>query len=213
LQPEQVTRWLGSSRFQRYLKARDDRHLDAVALYEWNAQVSASFLEILCHVEVLLRNAIDRQFPATDPQAPLSILDSSVWLSNPAILTAESREKVNEAITRLQREKKRPTRDRVIASLSFGFWQALFSGTYEELWRKRLWRAFPHGSGKRREIANLTGPILHFRNRVAHHEPIFFSNLEGHHARILELAGLIDEDAERYIASLSRVEGLMRDRP
>jgi hypothetical protein len=76
LQPEQVTRWLGRSRFQRYLKARDNRHLDAVALYEWNAQVSAAFLEILCHVEVLLRNTIDRQSPVTDPQALLSILDS-----------------------------------------------------------------------------------------------------------------------------------------
>jgi hypothetical protein len=195
------------------MKARDDQHPDAAALYEWNAQVSAAFLEILCHVEVLLRNAIDRQFPATDSQAPLSILDSRVWLCDPGILTAGSREKVNEAIARLQRERKHPTRDRVIASLSFGFWQALFSGAYEELWRKRLWRAFPHGSGKRREIANLTGPILHFRNRVAHHEPIFFSNLERHHARILELAGLIDEDAERYIASLSRVEQLLRDRP
>jgi hypothetical protein len=101
----------------------------------------------------------------------------------------------------------------VIASLSFGFRQALFSGTYEELWRKKLWRAFPHGSGKRREIANLTGPILHFRNRIAHHEPIFFSNLERHHDRILELARLIDEEAEGYIVSLSRVEELLRERP
>lgn len=187
--------------------------MDAVALYEWNAQVSAAFLEILCHVEVLLRNAIDRQFPATDAQAPLSIVDSRAWLCDPMILTAGSRERVNEAIARLQRERKRPTRDRVIASLSFGFWQTLFSGTYEELWRRRLWGAFPHGSGRRREVANVTGPILHFRNRVAHHEPIFFSNLERHHSRILELARLIDEEAKRYIASLSRVEQLLRERP
>lgn len=195
------------------MRARGDQQLAALALYEWNARISAAFFEILCHIEVLLRNAIDRQFPATDPQAPLSILDADVWLCDPATLTAESRERVNEAITRLQRERKHPTKDRVIASLSFGFWQALFSGTYEELWRRRLWRAFPQGSGKRREIANLTGPILHFRNRVAHHEPIFFSNLERHHARILQLARAIDEEAEWYIASLSRVEALLREKP
>ncbi|HET7417085.1 MAG TPA: Abi family protein [Solirubrobacterales bacterium] len=195
------------------MHAREGRHLDAVALYEWNAQISAAFLEILCHVEVLLRNAIDRQFPITDGEAPLSILDAGVWLCDPATVTAESRGKVNEAIARLQRERKRPTRDRVIASLSFGFWQSLFSGAYEELWRKRLWRAFPNGSGRRREIANLTGPILHFRNRVAHHEPIFFSNLERHHARVLELASLIDEEAALYIAALSRVEQLLREKP
>lgn len=204
---------MGRPRFQRYMHAREGRHLDAVALYEWNAQISAAFLEILCHVEVLLRNAIDRQFPITDGEAPLSILDAGVWLCDPATVTAESRGKVNEAIARLQRERKRPTRDRVIASLSFGFWQSLFSGAYEELWRKRLWRAFPNGSGRRREIANLTGPILHFRNRVAHHEPIFFSNLERHHARVLELASLIDEEAALYIAALSRVEQLLREKP
>lgn len=213
MQPEQVTKWVANSRFRRYMQARGDQHLDAVALYEWNVQVSAAFLEILCHVEVLLRNAIDRQFPPSDLQAPLSILDPSVWLCDPAILTVESREKVNEAISRLQREGKRPTRDRVIASLSFGFWQGLFSGVYEELWRKSLWRAFPNGNGKRREVANLTGPILHFRNRVAHHEPIFFSSLERHHDRILELARLIDEEAAHYIASLSRVEQLLWERP
>jgi hypothetical protein len=71
----------------------------------------------------------------------------------------------------------------VIASLSFGFWQALFSGVYEELWRTRLSGAFPHGNGKRRQIANLSGPILHFRNRIAHHEAIFSSDLDGHVAR------------------------------
>lgn len=195
------------------MDARNGRHADAVALYTWNTRVSAAFLEILCHTEVLLRNAVDQQFPATDPQLPLSIIDLDVWLCDPATLTTESREKVNEAIARLQRERKRPTRDRVIASLSFGFWQALFSGVYEELWRQRLWMAFPNGSGKRREVANLVGPILHFRNRVAHHEPIFFLDLARHHASVLDLADLIDEEAATYIAALSRVDQLLAERP
>jgi len=213
LNPEQVIKWVGSSRFQRYLIAREGNHLDALALYEWNVKISAAFLEILCHLEVLLRNAIDRQFSATDPQAPLSILPSDVWLCDPASLSAASREKVNEAIARLQREGKRPTRDRVIASLSFGFWQALFSGVYEELWRTALFKAFPYGKGSRREVANLAGPVLHFRNRIAHHEAIFFSDLERQQARILRLASLIDSEAEQYITSQSRVGELLLAMP
>lgn len=185
----------------------------AVALYESNARISAAFLEILCHLEVLFRNAIDRQFAATDPAAPLSIVDPDVWLCDPTVLTPESRERVNEAIGRLLRERKRPSRDRVVASLSFGFWKALFTGVYEELWRTTLFRAFPHGNGKRREIANLTGPILHFRNRIAHHEAIFFSDLRARHRQILRLAGTIDPEAERYIAALSRVEPLLLEMP
>lgn len=213
MQPEQVTQWLGRPRFQRYLDACGGCHESAVSLYEWNSRISAAFLEILGHIEVLLRNSIDREFPATDRHAPLSILDADVWLCSPRTLTVESRRKVDEAISRLHREHKRPTRDRVIASLSFGFWQALFSGTYEELWRSTIFRAFPHGSGSRREIANLVGPILHFRNRIAHHEAIFFSDLERQHARILSLARLIDRDAERYIAGQSRIDQLLREMP
>lgn len=213
MRTEQIRRWTGEARFQRYLEARDGHQVDAVALYEWNAKISAAFLETLCHLEVLLRNAIDQQFAATDPAAPISIFSSNVWLCDPAVLTTESRGKVNEAITRLQRERKRPTRDRVVASLSLGFWQGLFSSVYEGLWRTTLHRAFPNGNGKRREIANLAGPILHFRNRIAHHEAIFFSNLNARHAQILRLAGTIDPEAERYIRSLSPVETLLRERP
>jgi hypothetical protein len=213
MRPDQVARWLGEARFRAYLEVADGQHKRAVALYEWNAEVSAAFLEVIYHLEVLMRNAIDRQFPATDLGAPLSVLVPDVWLCDPTLLTDESREKVNEAIARLQRNGKRPTRGRVIASLSFGFWQALFSSVYEELWRALLSGAFPNGSGKRREVANLTGPVLHFRNRIAHHEAIFSSDLGRQLARILELARLIDEDAEHYIASLSRVEQILRERP
>ncbi|HEX6153870.1 MAG TPA: hypothetical protein VFZ19_10150 [Solirubrobacterales bacterium] len=213
LRPQQAIDWLGSSRFQTYLEAVEGHHENAVALYNWNARISAAFLEVLCHLEVLVRNAVDRQFEATDPATSLSIIDSDVWLCDPAVLTPESRERVNEAIARLLRERKRPSRDRVVASLSFGFWKSLFGSVYEELWRTTLFAAFPHGSGRRREVANLTGPILHFRNRIAHHEAIFSSDLEERHRQILRLAGIIDPEAERYIATLSRVETLLPEMP
>lgn len=213
MRPDQVTKWLGEPRFRAYLEAADDEHQRAVSLYNWNAEISAAFLEVIYHLEVLMRNAIDQQFPATDSASPVSITVANVWLCDAAVLTDESREKVNEAIGRLQRAGKRPTRGRVIASLSFGFWQALVSSVYEELWRSSLSGAFPNGNGRRREIANLIGPILHFRNRIAHHEAIFSSNLSGQHDRILRLAGVIDSEAELYIGSLSRVERLLFEKP
>jgi hypothetical protein len=213
VRPEQVALWVGEQRFQRYLNARGGQHERAVGLYIWNARISAAFLEVLCHLEVLLRNAIDRQFSPTPPAASLSILEPQVWLCDPSILTSESREKVNEAIARLQSEGKHPTRGRVITSLSFGFWQALFSAVYEDLWRSTLFKAFPNGSGARREIASLAGSILHFRNRIAHHEAIFFSDLKARHGQILRLARAIDGDAARYIEEVSSVEALLSGRP
>lgn len=213
MRPDQVAKWLSEPRFRAYLAFCGGDHRRAVALYNWNAEISAAFLEVIYHLEVLMRNAIDHQFPESDPIAPLSILTPNVWLCDPATLTEEGRERVNDAIKRLQREGRRPTRGRVISSLTFGFWQALFSGVYEDLWRATLWKAFPYGTGKRREIANLAGPILHFRNRIAHHESIFSSNLNEHHTRILKLAGIIDAEAEEYIASVSRVEKLLLEMP
>jgi hypothetical protein len=213
MRPDQVASWLGEPRFRAYLEVTDGQHERAVALYNWNAEISAAFLEIIYHLEVLMRNAIDQRFPAGDPAAPLSILRPNVWLCDAAVLTDESREKVNEAIGRLQRGNKRPTRGRVIASLSFGFWQSLFSGIYEDLWRATLSKAFPNGNGRRREIASLSGSILHFRNRIAHHEAIFSSDLQARHQQILRLAGSIDPEAELYIAALSRVDELLLEMP
>ncbi|MDQ3725899.1 MAG: Abi family protein [Actinomycetota bacterium] len=213
MRPEQVTNWLGEARFRAYLEASAGEHERAVALYNWNAKISAAFLEIISHLEVLFRNSIDRQFDATDPDIPLTILSPEPWLCDPTLLTVESRERVNEAISRLQRERKPPTRDRVVASLSFGFWQALFSGVYEDLWRTRLSSAFPHGTGRRREVARLSGPILHFRNRIAHHEAIFSSDLRARHRQISTLAGIIDPEAARYIEEISRVEKLLLEMP
>jgi hypothetical protein len=213
LRPDQVGKWLGHPRFNAYLQACEGEHDRAVALYNWNAEVSAAFLEVLYHLEILFRNAIDQQFPTSATDSQLTILKPDVWLCDSTVLTDESREKVNDAIRRLQREKKRPTRGRVIASLSFGFWQALFSGVYEGLWRTKLAGAFPNGNGKRRQVANLSGPILHFRNRIAHHEAIFSSDLDSRHDQILTLAGIIDTEAQAYIAALSRVKKLLLEMP
>lgn len=165
MRQDQVAIWLTEPRFYAYRQACDGEHDRAVALYNWNAEVSATFMEVLYHLEVLFRNAIDRQFPDTEPNRDLSICVPDVWLCDSAILTDESRGRVNEGITRLTLENKRPTRGRVIASLTFGFWGALFSGRYEDLWRSTLVGAFPNGNGRRRQVNELATQIQQFRNR------------------------------------------------
>lgn len=195
------------------MDAADGDHDRAVALYNWNAEVSAAFMEVLYHLEILLRNAVDRQFAPTDPELVVSICRQDVWLCDPRLLPDDSREKVNEAISRLERRSKRPTRDRVISSLSFGFWAVLFNKPYEDLWRRNLVHAFPGGTGSRNQPGRLVASLLHFRNRIAHHEPIFSDDLEKQHEKQLTLAGLIDPEAAAYISALSRVDQLLLRRP
>jgi hypothetical protein len=213
MRPDQVDAWLSGVRFHAYAQACDGNHDRAVALYNWNAEVSAAFLEILYHLEVLLRNAIDGRFPVTPADHCLSICVHEAWLCDPSILTEESRSKVNDGITRLTLEGNRPSRGRVIASLTFGFWGALFSGRYENLWRTTLVDAFPNGNGRRRQINHLATVVQRFRNRVAHHEAVFSLDLPKMLEHQLELAGTIDAEARTYIQSLSRVEKLLLEKP
>jgi hypothetical protein len=213
MRPDQVAPWLSEARFDAYLEASGRDHARAVALYNWNAEISAAVMEVLYHLEVILRNAIDQCFPATDIKRPISIAVPDVWLCDAAILTEESRERVNDAIARLTQEGKRPTRGRVVASLTFGFWRALFVSRYEDLWRSRLVQAFPGGTGRRREVNQLVNSILHLRNRVAHHEAIFALDLQKKHHQLLGLAALIDPAARQYISSLSRVDKLLLEKP
>lgn len=213
MRPDQVTAWISDARFHAFLEAAEEDHGRAVALYNWNAEVSAAFLEVLYHLEILLRNTVDRQFPATASDASLSICVAEVWLCDPDLLTNASRERVNEAIQRLTVEGRPASRGRVIASLSFGFWRALFGGRYENLWRSHLRSAFPNGNGRRSQVNNLVSSVGRFRNRVAHHEAIFSLDLEKKHREQLELAGLIDKDAQLYVSALSRVNKLLLERP
>ncbi len=205
----QATAWLTDARFAPYLAEAEGDHEYAVALYVWNAHVSAAVFETVHHVEVLLRNTIDAQFApviaATQP--------SATWLEDHAILNVNSRKRVRETIERIGKEGKAPTRGRVVAGLSFGFWRALFDRKYHQLWINHLHRAFPHGSGDRTEVAGLMSKLVPFRNRLAHHETIIRRPISNHYEEMLRLAGLIDPGAQAWIEDVSRVSEGLSARP
>lgn len=80
----EIERWITAPRFRAFLDAADGDQAQATALYDWNVCVSAVFFEALSYGEVLLRNAIDAQFP------PLRHDESAAesWLSARARLVA-----------------------------------------------------------------------------------------------------------------------------
>jgi hypothetical protein len=201
--------WLTVARFEPYLAEADGDHEHAVALYVWNARVSAACFETLHHTEVLLRNTIDAQFAPVIAAAP----PAETWLKDPKILNPDSRKRVGETIARIAKDGKTATRGRVVAGLSFGFWRALFDRKYEQLWVTHLHRAFPHGSGDRSEPASLMSRLVPFRNRVAHHETIIRRPVKTHYDEMLSLAELVDPDARTWIDSVSRVPEILKQHP
>ena len=78
---------------------------------------------------------------------------------------------------------------RIIASLTFRFWTAMWGGGYEmTLWRKALHRCFPHAPKppKRSAINSTLTPIRMLRNRIAHQEPILSLNLAKHYGKAID---------------------------
>jgi hypothetical protein len=204
----QMERWITAPRFQAYLDACNGDYDQAIALYDWNVCLSAVFFEALSYVEVLLRNAIDSQFQPVNHSAV-----GGTWLHDPSLLRKRSREKVMDAEQFLMRERKTPTRARLVAKLTFGFWKALFDRPYDPLWRNHLYRAFPNGNGTRGEVAGLLSDLTPFRNRIAHHDTIINSAVQDRHDDLIELARLIDTDAARWVGARSCVGKILEWRP
>jgi hypothetical protein len=63
-------RWLSAPRHAVYLAAADGDTRRALALYEWNAQLSAALHRDLAHLEVGLRNAYNAALATRWPGSP-----------------------------------------------------------------------------------------------------------------------------------------------
>ncbi|MBX6331688.1 MAG: hypothetical protein IRY91_07565 [Gemmatimonadaceae bacterium] len=103
---------------------------------------------------------------------------------------------MDEAIQRLERNPRFQTQGRLVAKLGFGFWTALCRAPYDhsradgpKLWPTLLPRVFPHmpraGRSRQNVQARMDG-IREFRNRIAHHEPIWNRDLLKHYDEILD---------------------------
>lgn len=206
---EEIERWVTPPRFRAFLDASENDYAQAIALYDWNVCVSAVFFETISYAEVLLRNAIDAQFTPVKHDEPA--IES--WLFDATVLSTKSLEKVIEATDNIKRMKKAPTRARLVANLSFGFWKALLDKRYKDLWIERLHQAFPYGNGDRSEVASILSELNPFRNRLAHHEPVIDANIEKRHDDLLKLTGLMDKEAERWLRARSCVPEVLAWRP
>lgn len=204
---------LSPERFARYLSAVDGRRVEAMRLYTWNTALSAAFYGPLQGLEIALRNALHRELTATY---------GSEWYNNAAAkLSAATKQKISEAARELTQRGYPSDTPHIVANLSFGFWVSLLGkgggdrsdhrrSSYDmTLWRPALYRAFPAFRGARKDIHRRFDYLRTFRNRIAHHEPIFERDLRADFASILTATGWIDEHTRNWISHHSRVPELL----
>jgi hypothetical protein len=163
-----LSQTISTPRLTKYLAARQGDVASALDLYGENTALSEAFYTSLQSLEICLRNSLDRTMQ--------SVYGEQWLLTGAAPLQTHSANAVQEA-----RNKLRPPhdaaqlQDALIAELKFSFWVGLLGPAYDAtIWRKCLYRSFLHGGGKRRsEVHSRFNALRRFRNRVAHHEPVF----------------------------------------
>ena len=181
----------------------------AVALYEWNAQVSAALGTTLGHLEILLRNALHEELTSWSQRRYAEPL----WYVDPgSVLTDEAHRDIAKARVRATRDGRQETPGRVVAELNLGFWRFLLATRYDAtLWRGCLYRAFP--GQRRRAVHAAVGRLHEARNRMAHHEPMFNRPVADLQATAIQVAGWLCPVTRDWIADRCGVLALLATKP
>lgn len=134
---------LSQARLNRFLKAVNNDKDKALHLYRLNIKLSQNFYAILSMFEIALRNAIDIHYTNhfKDKEWLKNQCLSTGFLNDQAFKTGrfKSKKKVDSAIRDLG---VKYTHDRVVASLSFGFWVNLFAPIQFRLAGQNLHKIF-----------------------------------------------------------------------
>jgi hypothetical protein len=161
--------------------------------YYWNIALAQALLCPLGTVEIMLRNTIHNTLTLH--------FGAANWYDRRGLLDVKQVGQLQSAKSHIARSGRTVTPERVMSSLSFGFWVTLLSRPYEA----RLWRAnrsanvktaFPHIPKRQRQRQNIHARynnLLTLRNLAFHHEPIFDrSTLLADHAAIYAAIGWIE---------------------
>ena len=155
---------------RKYLNACAGNKGKTKQLYRYNLRLCQRFYGALNLFEVMLRNAINEHYAAyySDPD----------WIVNQAD-TGKLLEYNKDEIRLTEAGYRRRgiyNNDKMVASLTMGFWTKLFSKKRYKRGGKTLLQIFPN-KVKGKNQADIYKDLTHireFRNRIAHHEPICF---------------------------------------
>ena len=195
---ESLEKTLSRERLEKYLQVTNQDLDAALKLYEENTRLSEAFYTPLQCLEICLRNCLHNV---------LTNAYGEDWFRNGnATLSHDSQRMIFEAIEELKKDGKSPLPGRVIAELKFAFWVGLLGPHYDAtLWRQCLYKAFLAGGGRpRKTVHQRFNAIRRFRNRIAHHEPIFRRPLIQMHDEVIGAIGWMCRDTAAWTEHHSR---------
>lgn len=201
-------------RLRSYLAVNSGDLACAFRLYEWNLQASVSVLGLTSIVEVVVRNALDRELRAWSS----SRFGDETWFDH-VRLDRHGADALRTARDRATRFGRAPEiHGKVIAELPLGFWRFLVESRYlTALWMPALHKAFPYGDAdplsRQRAVAHLMRKMQFVRNRVAHHEPIHRRDLHDDFAAASSLTAWVSPHTGAWLQSLSTLRDVVASKP
>jgi len=199
-------------RLSSYLAATDNDSTSTVELYNWNARANAAALHMVGMVEVLVRNALDRELVTWADNR------NAIWFD---IVPLDNRGKsairlARDRATNSGRHAEIP--GKVIAELTFGFWRYLCAQRYlTTLWTPALHKAFPLGptdiTTRRFDVETRLDRLNTVRNRAAHHKPNHRRDLMRDFAAAQDLAGWIAPQAQSWLVQESFLPAIIFEKP
>lgn len=206
-----VDRIISPERLEPYLNHNNRDITKALDHYKSNILISESFYPLLSILEIGLRNAIAFQLTKK--------FDDKEWYNYNDFIKIATRfqiDKISQARTNIQSEKKEVTPGRIISELSFGFWTSLFDTKFEmSLW-KNLRLAFPNcpkNIRKRKTMSSKFNGIRKLRNRIFHHEAISWdlNALDSYKKEIIEGIEWLSKDLVEWVNELNHVDNSIKN--
>lgn len=197
-----LTHFLAPARIARYrsfLSLTTDEQV--YRAYAWNYALSAMVFPLLGCIEMHLRDAI--HCIMSKRYAPVGSRHHSYpWYDDSQLRHYPFKKQAKTSINEVLREKKthakkrpEPTTDDVIAALTFGFWTNFFRTLPPVDAPEIVSQIFPHhpirnpkrwgDQANRHQLSWHLQIANRFRNRVAHHEPLFKFRYQGQYPRKL----------------------------
>jgi len=201
-----IEKIISRERIEPYLKHHGNDFEKALIHYKSNILISESFYPLLSILEVGLRNSIDYQLTKR--------FNDKNWFENIEFVRIASRfqiDRISDARTNIQSEKKEITSGRIISELSFGFWTSLFDTRFDmSLW-KSLRLSFPNcpkNIRKRKTMSSKFNGIRRLRNRIFHHEAITWNldALNSYKTEITEGITWLEKDLSIWLGDLNHVD-------
>ncbi len=233
----QIIEALHPSRMKPYMDASNGNQKQAIALYRWHSELSASVHEILGITEVVLRNSMDRQLQEWN-DLQLQLTGGSWLLSEPATplrsLSAKKRQLAKKwAELAVQKRSSGHPRfgdpvehDDVLAQVSFGLWKDLLPNhllnagnnqanrNRNRLWDEALQNAFPEGNDSSGELTFWrVSHVHHLRNRISHMEPLLKINVKEEVQMAFDLLLSINSTVAAWVTGGSRVSSVIASCP